>query len=96
MLITAFVLSLLVLGLCIKNFVDSIRMYNEFKVFNENIKDWAESLDEEMLFAINQAAMKLLRDMDDKIEAQKKEEESSETESSEVLEEEDKIRIKID
>lgn len=86
MLITAFVLSFLVLGLCIKNLVDSIRMYNEFKVFNENIKDWAKSLDEEMLFAINQAAIKLLMDMDDKIEAQKKEEESSETESSEVLE----------
>lgn len=86
MLITAFVISLLVLGICIKNIFDSIKMYNEFKVFNENIKDWAKSLDEEMLFAINQAAMKLLRDMDDKIEAQKKEEESSETEFSEVLE----------
>lgn len=86
MLITVFVMALGCLALCVKNLVDNIRMYNEFKVFNENIKDWAKSLDEEMLFAINQAAMKLLRDMDDKIEAQKKEEESSETEFFEVLE----------
>lgn len=70
MLITAFIVAFVCLVICIKNLIDNIKMYNEFKVFNENIRNWAESLDEEMLYAINQASIKLLRDMEEKIEEQ--------------------------
>lgn len=66
-LIVGFVLSLLCLAYCVYNMFETLKFYNEFKVFNENIRNWSESLDDEMRFAINQAAMGLLRDMDNKI-----------------------------
>ena len=68
MLKIAFIVALVCLVICVKNLIDNIRMYNEFKVFNENIRNWSKSLDDEMLFALDQAARKLLLDMDQKIE----------------------------
>lgn len=70
MLKIAFIVAFVCLVICVKNLIDNIKMYNEFKVFNENIRNWSKSLDDEMLFAINQAAMKLLKEMDEKIEEQ--------------------------
>ena len=68
MLKIAFIVALVCLVICVKNLIDNIRMYNEFKVFNENIRNLSKSLDDEMLFALDQAARKLLLDMDQKIE----------------------------
>lgn len=55
------------LVLCIYNLFENIKTYNEYKVFNENVKNWSISLNDEMKFALNQAAMSILRDMDQKI-----------------------------
>ena len=56
------------LFLSIYNCFENIRTYNEYKVFNENVKDWTLSLNDEMKLALSQAAMSLLRDMDQKID----------------------------
>lgn len=56
------------LFLSIYNCIENIRTYNEYKVFNENVKNWTLSLNDEMKLALSQAAMSLLRDMDQKID----------------------------
>ena len=53
--------------LSIYNCIENICNYNEYKVFNENVKNWSRSLNDEMKFALNQAAMSILREMDQKI-----------------------------
>ena len=73
LLYVTFGVALLCLVLCVKTLVDNVKMYNEYKVFNENIKNWAQSLDDSMNFALNQAAMKILSDMDARISEEKQE-----------------------
>ena len=55
------------LFLSIYNCIENIRTYNEYRVFNENVKNWSISLNDEMKFALSQAAMSILRDMDQKV-----------------------------
>lgn len=52
---------------CIYNIWNNHYVYSQFKAFNNNIKQWSISIDEEMRDAINRQAMQILSEMDDKI-----------------------------
>ena len=71
------------LFLSIYNCIENIRTYNEYKVFNENVKNWTLSLNDEMKLALSQAAMSLLRDMDQRIEDLKNNNEEEKLEKNE-------------
>ena len=53
----------------------SIHVAVVFQRFNDGIKDWAEKLDDSVAVAINRAARNILRELDEKISAQKEENE---------------------
>ena len=64
----------LIFGICacalilsIYNCVENIRTYNEYKVFNENVKNWSLSLNDDMKFAINQSVFHIIKDLDQKL-----------------------------
>lgn len=61
------VIAVLALLASVFGIIEHIKTYNEYKVFNENIRNWSISLDEEMMNAINHAAHMLLIQMDEKI-----------------------------
>lgn len=71
MLIGLWIFCLLLLGICVCNMFLYIRYYNEYKVFNENVRNWSSSLNDEMKEALHQAAMSILIDMDNRIEEEK-------------------------
>lgn len=65
--------SIIAIVLAVVAIVYGVRVALVFQRFNDGIKDWAEKLDDSTNAAINRAARNILRELDEKISAQKEE-----------------------
>jgi hypothetical protein len=51
----------------------SVRVAGQFDTFNQNIKSWSEAIDDSAALAIDRAARRMLRELDEKIGENKNE-----------------------
>lgn len=67
-------LSIISIVLSLAAIVYSVHLAVVYNRFNDGIKDWANALDESTRFAIDQQAMRILQEMDERITSQKNQE----------------------
>ena len=60
----------------------TVRVAMEYHRFNEGIKDWAQNLDDEMRDSINRTARNILREMDERLQAEKQAEKQEDVENN--------------